>query len=185
MPDNIITPEFRLSFPNLFRPRKQSQDADAKEKYSLSMLFPAGTDLAKLKAAANAAARDKWGDKVGSMKLKTPFLDAADYEYEGYGAGMVLIRASSIQKPGIVDAKVQPILDESEVYPGCYGRASLRAFAYDTSGNKGVSFGIVNFQKTRDGEPLGGRSRPEQDFEPVADESVTAGGERNADSVFA
>ena len=182
MVDNIITPEFRLSFPNLFRPRASGQSK--KEKYSLSMLFLAGADLSKLKAQANEVAREKWGDKVSSMKLKTPFLNAGDYPYEGYEQGMVLIRASSIQKPGIVDAKVQPVLDESEVYPGCYCRASIRAFAYDQEGNKGVSFGVVNVQKIRDGEPLGGRTRPEDDFEPVAGPEVTTGGQTSADSVF-
>ena len=59
------------------------------------------------------------------------------------------------------------ILDESEIYSGCYGKVSLRAFAYDQKGNKGVSFGLQNVQKVRDGESLGGRVNPQDEFKPV------------------
>lgn len=174
MADFIMTPEFRVSFPNVFRPR-EAQDG-GKAKYSLSMLFAKGVDLSAFKAAAQAAAAEKWGAKVPG-NLKSPFLDAGRYEYEGYEEGMVLIRATSLQKPGLVDMAVQPIIDEADFYPGCYARAKIRAFAYDNNGNRGISFGLGNIQKLRDGEPLGGRSRPEDDFDAVSDggEAVSAG----------
>jgi hypothetical protein len=45
-----------------------------------------------------------------------------------------------------------------------YGRASIRFFAYHTAGKKGIGAGLCNVQKTRDGELLGGRSTPHEDF---------------------
>jgi hypothetical protein len=68
-----------------------------------------------------------------------------------------------------VDRRVQPIVDPREIYPGCFVIASVRAFTYDTRGNKGVSFGLNHIQKIADGTPIGGRSRPEDDFQPLSE----------------
>ena len=168
MAENIMTPEFRVSFPNVFRPQKPLKDGD-EPKYGMTMLFPKGADLSKLKAAAKEAIKEKWGDKP-PKNLRSPFRDQGEKEFDGYEDGAIFITATSKQKPGLVDASVQPIIDESEFYPGCYARATIRAFAYDKAGNRGVAFGLQNVQKTRDGDPLGGRTRPENDFEPVAAE---------------
>lgn len=178
MAETLLTPEFRVSFPALFRPRKANEQAEA--KYSVSMLFPKNADLTALKKAAEKAAKEKWGDKI-PKKLKTPFLNQGDYELEGYEDGAILIRASSLQKPGVVDRNVQSILDESEVYPGCYARATVRLFTYEVNGNCGVSFGLQNLQKLRDGEHLAGRSKPENDFTPVSDGDAVG---ESADSLF-
>ena len=43
----------------------------------------------------------------------------------------------------------------------------LRPFTYDTNGSKGVSFGLQNLQKLRDGERIDGRMRPEDEFEAI------------------
>ena len=197
---NLLTSKFRVSFPTVFKARA-GQDG-GKEKFSIAMLFPKESDLtgedladhqrfmSAAKTAAHAAAKEKWGDKI-PKNLKTPFLDAGNYDYEGYEPGGILIRASSLQKPGVVDSKVQPIIDESEFYPGCYARATIRAFAYDAQGNRGVSFGLQNVQKLADGDPLGGRTRAEDDFSPAtgAEDAgvVFGGGSETADenSIFA
>jgi hypothetical protein len=178
MSDSLMTPECRLSFPHLFKPQKVNENSEP--KYSVSLLFPKGTDLSQFKQAAEQVAREKWNGKI-PKKIRLPFLDQGDYEYEGYEEGAVLIRASSKLRPGVVDQKVQPILDESDVYPGCYVRATLRAFAYDVNGNRGVSFGLQNLQKLREGESLGGKTRAEDDFQPVADADINA---ESSDSLF-
>ena len=74
------------------------------------------------------------------------------------------INANSATAPGIVDADRQPILERSEVYSGVYGRASINLYAFNSNGNKGIACGLNNLQKIRDGEPLGGKSRAEDDF---------------------
>src|SRR5690606_2321512 len=82
-------------------------------------------------------------------------------------AGHYFINATSKIQPGIVDAKLQPITDSTEFYSGCYGRASLNFYAYNTAGNRGIAAGLNNLQKLEDGDYLGGRSRPEDDFDAV------------------
>lgn len=66
-----------------------------------------------------------------------------------------------------MDKDVQPIIDQTEFYSGCYGRASIIFYAYNANGNKGIAAGLQNLQKLEDGEPLSGKSRPEDDFGPV------------------
>lgn len=179
MSDNVHTPEFRVSFPNVFRPTTPKNAQNAEPKYSMAMLFPKGSDLTKLKEAAKAAIVERFGTDQAKWpkNLKSPFRDQGDFDYEGYEAGASMIRATSKQKPGLVDKNVQPIIEESDFYAGCYARATVRAFYYDQAGNKGVSFGLQNIQKTRDGESLGGRSRPEEEFEAVGGGSVAASGD--------
>ena len=82
----------------------------------------------------------------------------------GRYANSYFLNANSVTQPGIVDADRQPILDQNEVYSGCYGRASLTFYAFNRSGNRGIACGLNNLQKIRDGEPLDGHTRAKDDF---------------------
>lgn len=172
MSDKVMTPEFRVSFPSVFEARAFSE-AQTK-KFELTALFPKITDLSPLKALAKQAAVDKWGDKIPA-NLRSPFRDGSEKpDLDGY-EGCIFVKMSSLQRPGVVDQGVQPIIEPSDFYGGCYARASITAYAYDQAGNKGVAFGLQNVQKLRDGDAFSGRSAPEEDFEPVATD-VTGGG---------
>lgn len=178
---NVMTPEFRVSFPTLFAP--QLNDLNGKMEYSVVALFPKGADLSALKAAAQAAVVEKWGaDKAKwPTALKTPFRDQAERAKDGvlpggHEAGAIFMTLKSTQKPGVVDEQVNDVIDTSMIYAGCWGRATVRAYAYDQKGNRGVAFGLQNFQKTRDGDPLSGRTRAADDFEPVAGAATQGGG---------
>lgn len=171
---NLITPEFRVSFPFLFTPQKPMQ-ANAKEKYSVVMLFPKEADLTLLKDAVLKLIVERYGaDKAKWPTLRTPFRDQGDRKLEGYTPGAIFMTASSIMLPGVVDHALQPILDPAQIYAGCYARASVQPFLYEARAdggsimNRGVSFGLQNVQKLRDGEPLGGRRPADMDFTPVA-----------------
>ena len=189
MVDKVMTPEFRASYANVWEPR--AMDEKQEKKYSLMMVFPKGADLSALKKAAAQVLIDKFGaDQAKWPKnLRSPFRDQGDKIEDPnnpgpYVPGATFISASSKQKPGIVDAAAQPIIDTSEFYSGCYARATIRPFYYDNSGNKGVSFGLQNIQKLRDGEPLGGVNTPAtKDFEAVSPPAGAAAG-ASADSVF-
>jgi hypothetical protein len=76
-----------------------------------------------------------------------------------------------------VDAAVKPIGPDrkDEFYAGCFARATIRAFAYDKNGNKGVSFALQNVQKLKNGEPFGSKRKAEDDFEAVAGAAVEGG----------
>ena len=126
--------------------------------------------LAKIKKAIEVAkdeGKGKWGGKIPA-NLKTPLRDGDidRPEDEAYADSMFL-NANSKQAPQIVDRQVQPILDQSEVYSGCYGRVSITFYAYNSNGNKGVAAGLRNVQKLRDGEPLGSRANARDEFEAV------------------
>lgn len=166
-PKRVITPLARLSYPNLFRPAKALNEGDS-EKYQCELIFPKGADLSALKAAAALAVKEKWPN--GAPKnLRNPFRNG-DEEREGKDGyeGAIFIGARSKDKPGIVvGPNRSPCTTESEVYGGCYVRASVTAYAYDTKGNKGVSFALNNVWKIRDGEPFGNARTAEQEFEDV------------------
>ena len=148
-------------------------DENSKAKYSVSLIIPKSDTktIEKIKAAIQAA-YDEGKGKLGNGKvvppltsLKTPLRDG-DLERpddEAY-ANSYFINANSILAPGIVDADRQAILDHSEVYSGIYGRASINFYAFKTNTAKGIACGLQNVQKLRDGDPLGGHSRAEDDF---------------------
>jgi len=170
--NKVITPTFRVSFPHVFTPTAMEEGKE--KKFSLVGLFPADEDLTELRNLAKAAIKEKW--PTGAPKgLRTPFRDGNEKEYPEF-QDMIFISMSSKNRPNVVDEDVQPILNQSEFYAGCYARASVRAYAYDQKGNKGVAFGLINVQKVEDGEPLGGgASDPEDDFSPVKSKAKAKG----------
>jgi hypothetical protein len=163
----VKTPEFRGSFPNLHKARAAVAGPEA--KFSIVMIFEKGTDLAVLKQEVLAAASEKWGaDQAKWPKNITwPFRKGAEKAELGYPADSIFASASSKMKPGVVDANVQPITEETEVYGGAYFRATVTTYAWEYMGKTGVSFGLRNVQKTRDGEPFAGKSKPEDDFDAI------------------
>ncbi len=167
MADKIMTPKFRVSFPHVFEPVENLQK---KKKYSVVMLFPKGTDLSSLKTLMKAVAKEKWGDKIPEG-LRLPFRNGNDKAYEGY-KDTIFATASAIQKPGVVDEQVKPIISQEEFYAGCYARATITAYAYDVTGNKGVAFGLQNIQKINDGDSLSGKGKPEDDFGAIGESSA-------------
>lgn len=175
----VLTPVFRVSYPNVFKPKHN--DLSGKDEYSLVALFPKGADLTPLKKAAEEAVIKKWGENKAKWpkKLKLPFRDQADREKEdentgkkflppGYEAGAVYMNLKSSQRPGVVNQKVEDIIEESEFYAGCWARATINAYAYDQAGNQGVAFGLGNIQKVKEGDPFGGRTKATDDFAPIA-----------------
>ena len=176
----LITPEGRVLFQAVFTPWKgRNAKPDAKAKYTLALAFAEGADLKALRKAAEDCAKAKWGASM-PRGLSSPFIEYKDYEHEDFKPGMVLIRPVSVQKPGLVSARRVEIIDPAEFYAGCYARVSLHPFAYEGE-KKGVSFGLDNIQKLRDGEPIGRTRRSaEADFGAAED----VGTSESADSVF-
>lgn len=163
MADKIITPEFRAAFVGLFKATAPRENPDGKKKYSMRAVFMPGTDMADLKKSAATAASEKWGSAI-PKSLRSPFRlnEELDNPIPGVpdDAIVMTFSANEDRRPGVVDANLQDILDDSEVYSGAWFRAQVRAYAYETSGNRGVAFGLENVQKLRDDEPLGGGRMP-------------------------
>jgi hypothetical protein len=180
VPTRITTGKARLSYVTAFQP-KAIQDGQT-PKYSVSVLIPK-TDTATLarieKAidAAIAAAGVKLANKAGKLPpksaIKTPLRDGdtEKSDDEDY-AGCFFINANSLQKPQVVDAELNPIIDPLELYSGCYGRVSLNFYAFDTNGNKGIAAGLGNIQKLEDGAPLGSVTNASADFGEDNDDDI-------------
>lgn len=176
-PTKVVTGKVRLSYCHLFEPYSSFEGQEP--KYSVVILVPK-TDVAtinKIKAAQKAALEVGKSTKFnGSIpkNWKNTFRDGdeeADLEKNPEYEGHYFMTISNKTRPGIVDQQVQPIMDASEVYSGCYARVSMNAFAFSASGNKGVSFGLNHVQKMADGEPFGSITKAEDDFSEIEDDA--------------
>lgn len=166
----VVTGKVRFSYVNIFRSRAFQQGGD--EKYSICLLINKkdSKTLAKIQRGIDEAIQkgisDKWGGKK-PKNLWNPLRDGDEEradeapEYKG----CFFLNAKSASKPGIVDENLNEILDPDEVYSGCYGRAGLNFFPFDSNGNRGVGVGLNTIQKLADGDRLGGaRATAEDDF---------------------
>ena len=171
----LTTGRVRLSYANVWKPRAQAEGQEA--KYSVSLLIPKSDTktIESIKAAIKSAAEDakntKFGGKLPS-NLKTPLRDGDEERADDPNyAGMYFMNCSSKSKPIIVNRKRELIVDENEVYSGCYAHVSVSFYGYNTSGNRGVACGLGNIQKVADGDPLsGGRGNVESEFQVLDDD---------------
>ena len=177
-PTKVVTGvNTRWSYANVWQPKSINGGAP---KYSVSLIIPKSDTVTveKVKAAIQAAYEEGESKLKGNGKtvpalsvIKTPLRDGdTERPDDPAYANSYFINANSATAPGIVDADRQPIIDTSEVYSGVYGRASINFYAFNSNGNKGIACGLNNLQKIRDGEPLGGKSRAEDDFDTDDDD---------------
>lgn len=165
-PTKVIVP-CRFSYLHCWEPDSVN---GSEPKYSVSAIIPKSDTktVNAIKAAIEQAKKDsvsKWGGKVPS-NLKLPLRDGdIDRPDDEAYAGCYFFNANSRQAPQVVDSKVQPILDQSEVYSGCYGKISVTFYGYNSNGNRGIAAGLGNIQKLKDGESLGGRTSAADDFQ--------------------
>ena len=167
----------RWSYANVWEPKAME---GGKPKFSVSLIIPKSdtVTVGKIKSAIEEAYRDGQSKLKGNGKsvpalstLRNPLRDG-DLERpdDPAYANAYFVNANSTSAPGVVDANRNEILDKSEVYSGCYGRASISFYAFNANGNKGIACGLNNLQKIKDGEPLGGKASAESDFATEDDE---------------
>jgi Protein of unknown function (DUF2815) len=170
--DEFRSPECRLSYAqSLFKARVVNNQGAP--KYGCTLIFPKKDlpffrekviELAKLAFGASAL------EKLKKNLIKQPLLMGDGKEahaketgelHKGMGPDVFFIRpiANEDRPPKIHSYATGPHVQatQSEVYSGCYGFAVLNAFPWNhAQSGDGISFGISLFQKTRDGESLGG-----------------------------
>lgn len=176
----IITPEFRVSYPHVFK--VQAVKATDKPKYSITMLYPKDTDLMgsspdgkprSLKEVIKNAKIAMFGPKENWPEgLESPVIDGDNPKFadkDGYkGHWVIKATTSEDQRPSVVDAEMAPITEAADLYPGCYARAYVYAYVWEYMGKQGVGFILDHVQKLRDGKSFGGKKPVEQVFSPVA-----------------
>lgn len=180
----IITPALRASYPKLFEPEINDQ---GKKVWSVALLVedtPEGRKfLDQAEKAAEEAGRAKFGDRYDKLIKSPAFKRAVRYDvdkYEGIEPKVLaFINVRSYDTPpGVVskfagpDGKPAKITDPAHIYPGCYLKASIHAYATDRSDSKSVSFGLGNVQKWADAERIDSRVNAEDEF--VADPEAAA-----------
>ena len=175
--DRDVTAYGRLSYPNLFTARAANDQADP--KYSATLLIPKSdtATIERIQAAIQAAVNDAvsrgvFKQPIDPAQTKYPPLrdgdkpnDNGEQRGEEFASHwFIAAKASTKRKPFVVDQSLQPILQEAEIYPGCYINMAIQFFGYKNSGNQGVSASLLGVQFVKDGEQLGG--------EPLAAEDV-------------
>ena len=168
VPTRFTTGIVRLSYAHVWHPRVEDNEKDGaddgKEKYSCSILIPKADQktIENLNKAIQHALilgqkKGLWGEKL-PPNLHFPLRDGdaeADAKGEPY-IGHWFLNAKSNSQPRIVDLNRCDILDENEVYSGCYARVVLNLYPFNAENkNKGIACGFEAIQKISDGEHLG------------------------------
>ena len=164
---NVTTGKVRMSYVHLFKP--YAFQPGQEEKYGVTVLIPK-TDvdtMARINAAIEAAkqrgVQDKWGGVVPPI-LPQPVYDGdgvrpsdgMPFGPECKGCWVFTASAKADYPPEVVDRNGNPIINQSEVYSGMYGRVNVTFFPYVFGGKTGIGCGLGPVQKLEDGEPLGG-----------------------------
>lgn len=169
----MITPEVRLTYVTVDEPKANLSGA---LKYSVGMLIPkTNTEMigwfkGAIKNAIDKGIQKGKFNKAGSesAKFKNPFRDGDAYYEEATTEeqkaarisyrGHYFVNATSDNKPGLVDRFAKPLMQQGEVYSGCYALVDCNFYPFNAAGSIGIGCGLNNIMKKRDGERLDGRS---------------------------
>lgn len=168
----VVTKELvRFSYVNLIEAKLAPGATEA--KFSMSVIIPKSAkktlkDIDKAVKAAIEQGEAKFG--TGWKAKKLPLRDGDDEREDAAYEDSYFLNANNKTRPGVVDAKVRPVMDLTEVYSGSWGNVSLTFFPYKVSGAMGIGCALNHVQKIKEGEPLGNVTRAEDDFETFAEE---------------
>ena len=174
----IVLKDVRISFPNLFKAR---QDSDSPRFDSL-FVFEKGSEADMIVQAAVAeVVKEKWQGKipVGALAKCGHHEGIKKSQYEGFDESNMYVSASNKTRPALKDRDGRTPLDEQggKLYAGAFVVAYLTVSAIDTNGyGKQCNFYIDGVQFFRDGEPLGaGKPMDDDAFMAFDDEPTEAG----------
>ena len=168
---NLVTGKVRFSYVQVFEPRAIN---GGDEKYSVTILIPKSDTVTyqNIINEINKCLQENVASTFKGVMPANPSLpiydgDGLRQSGEPFGTeckGHWVISAKTNTAPEVVDTNCNPIISKNEFYSGCYGRASIRFYAYNQNGNKGIGCGLGNVQKLEDGQPLDGRTTAAEDF---------------------
>lgn len=177
MAKNITIAGVRFGYVRVFEPTINADTG--KEEYSICVLIPKTNTkaLTTIKKAieevlSDPASLSKWGMSrlvkgQINMPLKDGDVDKDTASHPEY-AGMMYFNARSKTQPGVAGTDRQPILNKDEFYSGCWGAFNGSVFPYNAEGKKkGISIGLSNVMKMRDGKALTGRQSIDEAFANV------------------
>lgn len=164
---NVTTGKARLSYVHLFKPYAAIPGQE--EKFSVTVLVPKSDvdTMNRINAAIEAAKQrgtaEKWNG-VCPPVVPTPVhdgdgvrpSDGMPFGAECKGHWVFTASAKADYPPEVVDANMNPIINQSEIYSGIYARVNVNFFPYSFGGKKGIGCGLGPVMKLEDGESLGG-----------------------------
>lgn len=164
---NVTTGKVRMSYVHLFKPYAYQPGQD--EKFQVTILVPKSDvdTMNRINAAIDAAKQrgisEKWNGQCPPI-VPTPVYDGdgkrpsdgMEFGPECKGHWVFTASAKVDYPPEVVDKMGNPIINQSEVYSGMYGRVNVTFFPYAFGGKKGIGCGLGPVQKLEDGEALGG-----------------------------
>lgn len=156
----FVTQRFVGSYLNVF---KKGTYENKETNYNFTMMFTKDTNLKEMNEKLTLAKIYQWGkDKTKWPKnIASPIRDGDESDKESEH-GYWIVKATSNEKPAIVDKNGDEILESGQVYAGAIYRAHLQAAVYELSKNNiGVKFYAQGLQKLAEGERLekGGNSK--------------------------
>ena len=145
---NVTTGEVRFSYAHLFKPYAAMQGQE--EKYSVTVLVPKidVDTMSRINAAIEAEKQrgisDKWNGVCPPI-VPTPVYDGdgvrpsdgMPFGEECKGHWVFTASAKADYPPEVVDRMGNPIINQSEVYSGMYGRVNITFYPYMFGGKEG------------------------------------------------
>jgi len=151
-----------MYFPALFSPKANKNNPAAAPQYAAVLLLDSAAVQTQayqaMRQAVASAISEKFGaakaaDPAFVRKLALPFRDASEKAgesgYPGFEDGDTFFRAwrkEDFDAPGVIDLHGEDIVVPGDVWSGQLARFTVRAFAWENTGKRGVSFGLDHVQ---------------------------------------
>lgn len=163
---DLLTGPVRLAFDTLFelpQPTAQMQNP----KYGAAILFTPYADFSLIYEEYYNICAQNFADRYDAATqqyygLHSPFRDQAEKaKFGGFTPGCVFMTVTSKYKPPVVDARGNPIVDPSKVYPGVWAICGINAYAnlpdrQNPAKKIGVGFGLQSVMIIGDDTKFGG-----------------------------
>lgn len=187
-PSNMTTGIVKFSYVNLFEPQVNQSgvlkysacllldkaDKAEKKKWDAAIEAAIVIGIAKGKFTANQRPILKTPIRDGDKELATEQKKGDEYKNSWF----INCNANADSPPQVTKPEggiAVPILDATEFFSGCMGRAIISFYPFDQGGSKGVAVGINGVYKTGEGERLDGRINATSAFADFAAEDSEAG----------
>jgi hypothetical protein len=166
----ITLREVILSYPSLFKATAMKEDQEKK--------FSATFILDKKKHKDQIVALEALRAKVHKTELKGAALvgqlirDGGEREgKEGFGDGVVFLRASSSKRPTVIKRDKTPAVEEDDLfYGGAIVNAIITLWPQNRRDGKRVNASLGGVQFVREGERFGTAPTSAEEFPDVEDE---------------
>lgn len=165
--NKVVTGVIRFNYVSIEEAKKIGDDLN--ERFGVTILIQKSDKYTtdKIYSALSNATCDGlniWDGKV-PKDIITCLKDGDLTNKEEY-KNHFYINANSKYRPQVVDENLNQITDLSQIYNGCYGRASMNFYPYNhiEGGNCGIGCNLLNIQKLKDGEKIINISSAVDDF---------------------